>query len=328
MGEPLGIGFLGCGGMAAHLSGVCSKMANAKIVAVYDLVEDRARELASRMNCRAEAKASVFRDRPDGGALTIATPSSTHSAYAVAALERGKHVFCEKPMALKVEDCDAMIGAAEKARLTLMVGHVMRFYSGCALAKRAVDEGELGRLLASSVSRTGWVEVGTWAGSWRRSKEDCQNSLFECTIHEIDLMRWFMGDVESVQAYGSNFAHPELDYDDCSIAVIKFKSGALGTLESGYAFRMGDHRIKVNGTEGAFNVDFGTSTVRFLAKGAPERAEPLVTEDPYAAELRHFVECVAGGKRPLTDGREGRKAVEIAEAINRSVETGGRVRIP
>jgi len=313
--------------MATHLSNICLKMPDVKVVAVYDSVEEQASKMASQMKCVRCAKASEIFESSDVQAVIVATPNYTHKEYTIAALEKGKHVFCEKPMALRIEDCDAMVDAAERSRLTLMVGHVMRFYSGCAFVKQVLEDGEVGRPIIGNVSRTGWVEVGAWARSWRRSKEACQNSLFESAIHEIDLIRWFMGDVESVQAYGSNFMHPELDYDDCSLALIRFKSGALCTFESGYAFRMGDHRVRVNGTEGAINIDFGSSSAKMITKEGHERVEPLITEEPYTAELRHFFECIKDGRRPLTDGREGRKAVEIAEAINRSAETGKSIRI-
>ncbi|MGQ9514057.1 MAG: Gfo/Idh/MocA family protein [Thermoproteota archaeon] len=327
MEDPLGIGIVGCGGMATLLSKVCLKIPNVKVIAVYDPVEERSSKLASLLECDRCSDASDLFDRPDVKAVIVATPNQTHRSYTVAALEKGKNVFCEKPMALRPEDCDLMIDAAERAKLTLMIGHVMRFYSGCALVKRIIDSGEIGQPIVSSVSRTGWIEVGAWEKSWRRSKEICQNSLFESTIHEIDLMRWFMGDVESVQAYGHNFSHPELDYDDCNLAIIRFRSGALGTLESGYAFRMGEHRIRINGTEGAIKIDFDTSNVRIMSKDKTERVEPLMVEEPYTAELRHFFDCLVEGRKPLTDGREGKRAVEIATAINLSAERLAPVRI-
>jgi len=138
-----------------------------------------------------------------------------------------------------------------------------------------------------------------------------------------------MGDVGSVMGYGFNFSHPELDYDDCTIAALKFKSGALGTLESGYAFRLGDHRVKINGTVGAAQLDFETSTVGIVAKDKAKRTEPLIAGmDPVAVELQHYVDCLSSGREPITGGREGRGAVEIATAINRSADTGRKVSLP
>jgi predicted dehydrogenase len=324
-----GIGIIGSGGMGTHLANMCLRAPGTKIAAAYDAVEGQARSLATQLKCDTCTKIEELLGRSDIDAVIIATPNYTHREYSVAALRAGKHVFCEKPMALKLEDCDSMIAAAERAGLALMIGHVMRFYPGCSSAKRAIADGEIGRPIACDVFRTGWVEVGSWAQSWRHSKELCDNSLFESTIHEIDLMRWFMGDVESVQGYGSNFLHPELDYDDCTIASLRFKSGALGTLASGYAFRLGDHRMRVNGAMGAAHIDFDASTVSIVTKEKPKRTAPLMSDvDPYAAELGHFMDCLSHGKRPFTGGLEGRGAVEIATAINRSAQSGRRVDLP
>ena len=329
MVKTLGIGVIGCGGMGAHLGKTCLGVPNTKIVAAYDIAEKQAMTMASQFKCDYYTQIDGLLNRRDVDAVVVATPNYTHREFTVAALKAGKHVFCEKPMALKLEDCDAMIDAAEKAGLTLMIGHVMRFYSGCASIKRAIADGEIGQPIIGNVSRTGWIESGAWGQSWRRSREKCGNSLFESTIHETDLMRWFMGDVESVQAYGFNFLHPELNYDDCSVAILRFENGALGTLESGYSFRLGDHRVKVNGTVGAAHIDFRTSTVKVIAEGKPEHVEPLITGiDPVVAELQHFRDCILEERRPLTDGWEGRGAVEIATAINRSVERGKPVKIP
>jgi len=323
------MGIIGSGGMGSHLASMCLSVPGTKVLAAFDLMEENAKSLALKLNCDYYTRIDDLLGRSDIDAVIVATPNHTHPEYSVAALSAGKHVFCEKPMALRLVDCDRMIRAAEGSGLTLMIGHVMRFYPGCSYLKRAITDGELGQPIVCDVTRAGWVEVGSWGKSWRRSKELCNNSLFESTIHEIDLVRWFMGDVGSVMGYGFNFSHPELDYDDCTIAALKFKSGALGTLESGYAFRLGDHRVKINGTVGAAQLDFETSTVGIVAKDKAKRTEPLIAGmDPVAVELQHYVDCLSSGREPITGGREGRGAVEIATAINRSADTGRKVSLP
>jgi len=329
--DKVRIGVIGCGGMGSALAKSSLKVSNIKILATCDMEEERAKTLASQLKSDYYARTEDLLDRSDIDGVIVATPNYTHREVAVAALQAGKNVFCEKPMALKLEDCDSMINTAQKAGLTLMIGHVMRYYSGCTSIKRAIAEGEIGQPIICNGSRTAWLEPGRMSRSWRRSKELVGDSLFEATIHEIDLMRWFAGDVDSVQASGYNFAHPELDYDDCAIAILRFRNGALGTLESGYAFRLGDHRVTVNGTKGAAQIDFKASTVKVTAESRPERIEPLMNgtfEDQLAAELQHYANCITEGKEPLTNGWEGKSAVEIATAINRSAESGRVVKIP
>jgi len=319
------IGIIGCGGMGTHLARSCLQVHNAKIVGTYDAVKEKAKFLAHQLKCDYYDSFEDLLDKPDIDAVIVATPNYTHSAFTIAALKAGKHVFCEKPMALKLEDCDAMIGASEKQGLTLMIGHVMRFYHGCAFIKRALENGEIGQPIISHVFRTTWVKVGAWSKSWRCKKELCGNSLFEVAIHDIDLMRWFIGDVKSVKAYSSNFSHPEFDYDDSIIAILRFKNGALGLLESGFSSRLGDHKIDVNGTLGAANIDFKALTVKVAVEGRGERKEPLIKSNPVVDELQHFVNCVLTGKKPITDGLAGRGAVEIALAISRACEEAAQM---
>jgi len=314
------IGIIGCGGMGAYLAKSCLKVRNAKIVGTFDVMKEKAKSLAHQLKCDYYNSVEDLLDKSDIDAVIVATPNYTHPIFTIAALKAGKHVFCEKPMALKLEDCDAMIEASKKEGLTLMIGHVMRFYHGCAFIKQTLEDGEIGQPIISHIFRTSWINSGVWSKSWRCKKELCGNSLFEIAIHELDLIRWFIGDVKSVKAYGSNFAHPELDYDDVMIAILKFKNGSLGIVESSCSSRLGDHNIKVNGTRGAVYIDFKDSTVKVTIEGSREQEEPLIKNDPYVDELKHFVNCILTGERPLTDGWVGREAVEIVLKITRACE--------
>lgn len=334
MAGKLGIGVIGCGGMGTSLAKTCLKIPYMEVVATCDPIETQARILATDMKCDHYSRVDDLLDRSDIDAVIVATPNFNHCESTVAALKAGKHVFCEKPMALTLKDCDLMIHTAEDSGLTLMIGHVMRFYSGCASVKKAMETGEIGLPVLISVSRSGWMDVGEWKESWRHSKEMCGNSLFESAIHEIDLMRWFFGDVQKVQAYGSNFGHPELEYDDCTIAIFRFENSALGALQAGYAYKAGDHKIVLNGTKGAACIDFKTSTARVIAEAKTEHVEPLmkgtelVWHGGLIAELQHFAGCTSKGMKPLVDGWEGRRAVEIVTAIDQAAESGKSVDLP
>ncbi len=333
MTRVIEVGIIGCGGMGTTLARTALRMPSIRIMGACDKVEAQAKTLATEAKCDYYTEINDLLSKHDFDAVIVATPNYTHRDLTIVSLEAGKHVFCEKPMALTLEDCDAMIDTARRNGLTLMIGHVMRYWPGNASAKQAIANGEIGKPIHCQAVRTYWAKPGTRSKSWRQSKDLCGNGLFEVMIHDIDLMRWFTGDVESVQAYGANFAHPEYDYEDCFTAILKFKDGALGTLVFGNSFRSGDWRIKVNGTTGSVLADFAASPmiIKIASEGGPEHTEPLLAgseADLCIPELQHFVKCILDGTGPLTDGWEGRSAVEIATAITQSAESGGPVKFP
>jgi len=325
--EGLRVCLVGCGNMGTQLARQAVTVPGVVLAAVVDLAEERARSLASELGCGSYAglRDCLARERPD--AVIVATPNYTHRDVTVAACEQGKHVFCEKPMALTLRDCDDMIRAAREAGVKLMIGHVMRFMTGFELMKGAIEAGEIGEPILAQVLRTSWG--GQYRG-WRLDRRLVGGVVFESSIHEIDAVRWLVGDVEAVFARAGRLAGHEAlgDLEDSVLALWRFRSGVLGTFESGLAWRMGDHRVKVCGRLGAACLDFAAKTVTVKGKGGPRSAPRHEGEPAVKRELQHFVHCIVGDEEPLTSGREGRAAVEIALAMMRSAEAGREVRLP
>jgi predicted dehydrogenase len=290
-----------------------------------------AEELASRLGARAVQDLEQLLEDPGLHAVVLATPNHLHADQAVRAARAGKHIFCEKPMALNLADCDRMIRAAEEAGVRLMVGHVVRFFPVFRRCHELATSGELGQPLAVSIRRVTSGLQGFSAG-WRSRMETSGGVLLEVHAHELDYLRCLCGDVETVYAQSARIAlDASLGYDDTYYLTLRFRNGALGRLEASIASAIGEYRMMVQGSEGTLtNGGFG-GPIQFCRLGSetPALEVPDVPmEDPYRRELRLFTEAVREGKEPPVTGRDGRAAVELALAAYRSAQLGTPVRLP
>jgi predicted dehydrogenase len=265
--------------------------------------------------------------RADVGAVIVATPNDLHKDMTLAAAAAGKHVFCEKPMALSTADVDAMIAATKAAGVKLMPGQVLRLLYPFARIAELAQEGELGRPMCVDILRYGsW---GVRAG-WRTTRAQCGGLLFELNIHELDFMRHLCGDVAEVSAYGGNFRHPEFDFEDVFLVNLRFQSGAVGRLRGGclgYNQRYEGEVMCPGGTV-RFQRNEGTTQI-FRSEGEPELIDPATWTKPdgYQWELQSFTDWVLHDKAPVFDAQDGRAAVALAEAAVQSIASGKPVRL-
>ena len=184
--KELQIALIGCGGMGMRLGRSLNALEGARIAVCCDIDEDRGKAGAAELG----ADEMVF-DYHDAlknesiDAVIIATPNNLHAQMAIDAAQAGKHIFTEKPMALSVEDCDAMIAAAKAAGVKLMVGQVLRYIGQFAKAKQIIDSGELGKPFAVDIDR---VNQQAFREGWRQSKAATGGMLYEVHVHELDFM--------------------------------------------------------------------------------------------------------------------------------------------
>ncbi|MFB3882314.1 MAG: Gfo/Idh/MocA family protein [Armatimonadota bacterium] len=324
--SALGIGLIGCGQMGRSLAEAIAQRSDARLVGAADPAAE-ARDRAAR-----EYGATAFEDyrgllSQDGiGAVVIATPSHLHREVAVCAAEAGKHVFCEKPMALSVADCDAMIRAAERAGVKLMIGHVLRLMFPWWRIKELASEGELGAPVCVSIRR-----AHPWAGrGWRGQRELSGGPLFEVSVHELDFMRHLCGEVAQVSAYGARFVEQEAGYHDSYLINLRFRSGAIGQLHGGAtaAGHFYDGRVLCPKGTLAFGPEWGTATVQ-RPGGEPEQLRGDGRSGPVGVdwEIESFVRCVVRDEPPIVTSSDGRAAVQLAEAAYRSMAEGRPVDI-
>ena len=259
----------------------------------------------------------------------IAVPDQRHRELSCAFLEAGKHVLCEKPMALTREDARAMIQAADASGRQLMIGQICRFTPAFEKAKTLVEEGVLGDLyyLESEYAHDYMKIVDNWRS------DPLRHGVIGGGCHAIDLLRWLAGDPVEVFAYGTHRLLPQVPYDDATIAVMKFDDKTMGKVfVSTGCKRDYTMRTVIYGTKGTLICDNTSPSMTLFTvdeEGVtrnPEIIEVEVNNHNAAREFEAFADSVLHGRPVLTDAREGAKTVEVCLSIIKSSKTGKPVR--
>jgi predicted dehydrogenase len=266
--------------------------------------------------------------RPEVDAVVIATPTFTHAELACAATSAGKHVFCEKPMALTLGECDAMIAAAEDAGVILQIGFMRRFQPEFAEARRRIDAGEIGRpMVVKSLTRGPGLPP-----PWAWSLSSSNGMLAEVNSHDFDSVRWLAGsEIQRVYVEAANFKGVERgvtepDFYDNAVVSLRFVSGAIGVIDGTCPADYGyDARVEVLGTDGLLVIGDlrGQALVeaRDRERGSVTPLHRTWTErfaDGYRAEMSAFAEAALDTAAPAVTGMDGRAAVHGVLAANRS----------
>ena len=334
MGD-FGIGLVGAGGMGKSLVLEANQIEGVKVVFVSDLDEDRARSLAEEVNASytLDYHGLLCDDRIH--AVFVASPPFLHATISIDAMNSGKHVFCEKPMATTLKDCDAMIKTAEQNQVNLGVGLVCRFHATHSKVREIVVSEQLGKPISMHVHRIGgpW-QGGSYHTDWRMQREKCGGFLMEVNAHEIDFMRWTCGEIKKVYAAGGTYIQHEADYADLVVASLNFENGAVGLLHSGQVSAIGGYGGRVDCEKGSIffpQIWGGDSKIqikRFDGSGEDIPISSIEVESPVRAEIRAFIDATIDGVTPPVAGADGRAATEIALAAYRSLETGDPVNLP
>jgi UDP-N-acetylglucosamine 3-dehydrogenase len=326
------LGLLSCGNMGASLARSAQSLPDADVVAVCDIDGEKARALAEELEARSCTDYSELIGADDVDAVIVASPNFLHCLMTIAAAEAKKHVFCEKPMALNVKDCRAMIDACERAGVKLMIGQVLRYLPVFETITELIETGDFGKPFSVTTCRIG----GAWGAAaerapWRNEAKLCGGVLFEVSQHELDYIRCLLGNAKSVYAAMGQFIRTGIDYADLNHVLIQFEDGGIGSLLSGQAAEMGSYDGKVLCEKGSIFFDNSRRLVKYrLADGeaveidAGEREfEPGVRK-----EVRQFCEAILQDEEPAIPGIEGLRNVEIAQAAVLSAEEGRVVELP
>jgi inositol 2-dehydrogenase len=296
-----------------------------RLVYLADVVPDRAQALAEELDV--PAWSVDYRDllaSREVEAVLVLSSTSTHREVVVAAAETGKAIFCEKPIALNLEDTDQMLTAVERAGVMLQAGFMRRFDAGYLAAKKQIADGVIGTPVTfKSIGRDPFCPDLEYA---RPSVSG--GLILDMAIHDFDLGRWLMGDeVRRVYTEGGTLAFPQLntvgDIDN-AVTNLLFRRGALGNVEvSRNALYGYDIRTEVLGTEGGLNIGYYQQTPLLVLtkQGIQYDMVPYITQrfgSAYLAQTVDFVERVLAGREPAVDGRDARAALVIGLAATRS----------
>ncbi len=314
----------------AHIEGAMG--CGAEIASICDNNEEHRRFAGERYGIPEEKRFTDYRallSREDIDAAVIAVPDQQHRELSCAFLAAGKHVLCEKPMALTREDADAMIRAADASGRQMMVGQICRFTPAFEKAKELVDNGTLGDLyfLESEYAHDYMKIVDNWRA------DPLRHGVIGGGCHAVDLLRWLGGDPQEVFAYGTKRLLPQVPYDDATVAVLKFDDNTMGKVfVSTGCKRDYTMRTVLYGTKGTLICDNTSPTMTLFTVGEdgmahePEILEVEVNNHNAVREFEAFADAILRGKPVLTDAREGAKTVEVCLSIIESAGTGRPVR--
>jgi predicted dehydrogenase len=263
--------------------------------------------------------------------IYLCTPNRLHADQAVAALEAGKHVFCEKPLCTTLADCRRMIAAVERSGRQLMVGHTGRFQPIHVALRQMVSDGLLGEPCFCEAEYVhDLAPFLTGAGhDWWRHPEEGQFAIIGGGCHPVDLLRWVAGEIVEVSAYGARRGLEGVEWDDTVVASLRFESGALGRcLVSVGAKTPYGFNFAVYGTRGSVrNADLSLASVPGPEGWMRMPIAVLPEHHTCAEELEHFLNCLRTGAPPLIDVRDGAQTVAVCLAIAEACRSGKSERV-
>ena len=324
MADTIRVGVVGCGGLGRRQAQIAAEATDVELVGVSDLHLPAAQEVAEQHGLSLATADLRELLAEDLDAVLVVTPTSTHAEIVVAAAQAGCNVFCEKPMATSVADCERMMAACEENDVHLMIGYVLRFRNGHRDLKRLVDEGKVGEVRIAWAARMGG-RPPAGIGEWRRDRAKV-GGLYSGACHEMDLLLWYAGPVRSVRGFVNWGSFADTDTEDSIIIGWEHQNGAIGSLHSSQLYPVGGSALGVGGTKGALKLE--GNKVIFADHERNTESYQFEANDALVEELAHFFDCVRTGQEPLIPGKAGRDSLEIFEAAYLSAERGETIELP
>ena len=330
----LGVGLIGLGRLGrVYARDLATRIAETRLVSVADPVASLAEEVAGEFDVpRWFSDPQALIDDAAVEALVIVSPTHTHRDLVISAAARRKPTFCEKPPALSLDAVAAMQEAIARAGLFFQMGFMRRFDAGYASAKTQIAQGRIGTpLVFKSTSRDPFRPSLEYA-----NPASSGGMLIDMGIHDFDLARWFMGDVDRVSVVGATIAYPELatvgDIDN-AVASLTFASGKIGVVDLSRSGIYGyDIATEILGSEGTLRIGYLRETpVMLMTKNSVAHdTVPYFMErfrDAYTAQLQNFAQNVLGDRPPPITIEDGLEALRLGVAATRAHETGAAVTV-
>jgi len=339
--DKLKIAIIGCGRIAQRHAFNISNTEGLQLTAVCDIVEAKADKLASEYRAKVYYHLSELLDtEKDLDIVSICTPNGLHSTHSILALEYGKHVLCEKPMAINVVDCGEMIKAAEQANRRLFVIKQNRFNPPVIAVKKLLDNHQLGKLYSIQLSCFWNRNEDYYKDSWKGTQQLDGGTLFTQFSHFIDLLYFFIGDIKRVNGYSGNFHHQGIiEFEDTGVVIIEFYNGVIGTINytvNSFGKNM-EGSLTIFGEKGTVKIGGQyLNTIEYQnIEGIEIKDLPSGNQsNDYGAYqgsmsnhdevYRNLVEVLTKGGQISTNMFEGLKTVEIIDKIYSSMQNNNR----
>jgi scyllo-inositol 2-dehydrogenase (NAD+) len=333
--KRLNVGVIGLGRLGrVYVRDLAGRIPETKVVAVADPIGNLAKEIAAEFDVpKSYTDPMAMIDDKTVDAIVIVTPTHIHREQVIAAAKSKKPTFCEKPPALSLAEVAEMKAAIEKSGMFFQMGFMRRFDAGYAAAKKEIEAGRIGQpLVFKATSRDPFRPSLEYA-----NPASSGGMLIDMGIHDFDLARWFMGDVQKVSAIGATIAYPELatvgDIDN-AIASLTFTSGKLGVVDLTRSGIYGyDISTEILGLEGTIRIGYLRETpivVMTKAHGVSHDTVPYFMErfrDAYTNQLQNFAQNVLQGRPAPITIDDGMEALRVGVAATRARESGASVNV-
>lgn len=336
------IALIGCGRISGkHLESIAQLKDDLKLAAVCDIIEDRAKAAGEKYGVDWYTDYERMLERDDLDIVSICTPSGKHHQHGIAATRHGLHVIVEKPITITLEAADRLIQACDRAQVQLFVVKQNRLNTTMQMLKRAVDKGRFGKIYLAQ-SNVFWqrpqsyYDMAKWRGTW----EFDGGSFMNQASHYVDAIQWLIGPVEHVMAETATMAR-QIETEDTGSAILKFRNGVIGTINVTMLTypKNFEGSITILGEKGSVKV--GGIAVNHIDKWEFEDYDDddrLIEESNYnppnvygLGHLPYYKNVIAaldGAAEPDTDGRSGRKSLELIIAIYKSAQMGKKIALP
>ena len=335
------VGVIGCGAIAQrrHITEYADN-SQVEIVAVCDINEERVNEVAEQYNAKAYTNYEELLNDADIDAISVCLPNYLHAEVSIAALNKGKHVLCEKPMATSKEEAEAMIQAAEASGKKLMIGHNQRFVPSHEKAREIIASGELGKIFSFRTAfghpgPEGWSVDGK--ESWFFRKEEAFiGAMGDLGVHKTDLLRYVLGEeFVEVGAFIESNAKENSDVDDNAVCVLKTESGTIGTLAASWAYGREDNSTIIYGENAILRLEDHPdySLIVQYKNGQTVNYELGKIQSNEAGGQNNtkvidtFVDCIVNDTIPSINGEEGMKSLNVVLGALESQATKKIVRL-
>ena len=315
------LAIVGAGGVSHRHVDVLNKMSNVRIEGVIDVDKSSASIVAAKCGAIVYDKLGDCLDKVD--AVYVLTPPSSHREISVEAMKAGKHVVCEKPISISIEDAKIMIQTAKEMNVKLMVAFKNRFRKGYKLLKNLVETPEFGDIVSVWFQRLGMGAGKTPEYNWRNDPAFLCGMTVESLSHDIDLIRWLAGDFISLKAdtYESN---PELPgFDDTASIVMTLANGGAATMHASWASYINLSSRGIIGSKGTaylsgpalFDLEYFHWRTSGMKDEMVQRINDFNDSGAFVGENEHFIDCIENDRQPSVTGEDGLKTLQISHAI-------------
>lgn len=354
--KEIRVGIIGCGKIGEFHASALLNIKGCRLVAACNHTEGKLKRFCDKYKLTGYLDPVEMIKKEKLQAVTICTPHPTHAELTIKCANAGCHVLVEKPLAVSIEECDAMIEAGERNHVLIGTLVQRRNYLPCQRIRKAIDDGKIGRPILGEVVMLGWrspeyYRSDPWRGTW---SGEGGGVLVSQASHQIDLLNWYMGEIEAVYGCYRNYNHPDIEVEDSAVAVIRYRGGGMATLLASNSQNPALYgRVHIFGSNGAsvgVKTDGGQMFIAgvtkiteppvldlWTVKGEENRLDEYIKEDSdffakidqmlyfHERHLENFINSIKGEEKLIADAQSGRATVEVCQAIYSITKTNGGV---